>query len=366
MDLPEFRQMFEASEPERIAYSIAHGARSAVRALESHATFGIDLGEASAQANQTRTPLDGTDVDDALSFLKSRRERRSGTFSPANVGLEISAEPDEQGEQQIGYDVAAWEAALVAAHEAGVIALGEEDEYRSLGDSGAVARGDRLASLLDNGLPFAIVDPLDGSNQAAGMGQRSGWAACSMVKLPGMPHPAVAVLLGDGRGFVAADDRVWMAESSHPDRPPIFYSLDVDRSKRGLRRGHYVVPAAKRSTLERAYAIMKSDLSIEYISPLGGNPGILAAMYGAAAPAAMQPEAYAWDHMAALVLAHGGFPVIRAHDDTPLGAQSLSELLLTDMIAGRRTETLYMGRTLDDARKLRDADILSKEVSSEE
>jgi hypothetical protein len=362
MTFPEHRQPFEASEAERIAYEIAQGARAAVRALESQAMFGIDISEATSQANQTRMPQDAMDVDDALIFLRNRKERRSGIFSPANSGLEISAEPDEQGEQQIGFDKAAWDASVMAAREAGVVSLGEEDEYRQQGEAGAVARGKRLASLIAKELPFAIVDPLDGSNQAAGMSQRSGWASCAMVKIPGTGL-AVAVLLGDGRGFVAAGSQVWMSESSHPDRTPIFYALNADRTRRGLTRAHYVVPAAKRSTLERAYAIMRSDHSIEYISPLGGNPGILAAMYGAYAPAALQPAAFAWDHMAALILAHGGFPVIRANDDGPIEAEELTELLLKDMVAGQRTETLYMGRTLEYAARLRDADVRSKELA---
>jgi len=357
MEFPPNRHMFDASEPERVAYEIAHGAHSAVRALESQNMFGIDIYE--SQANQVRTPQDPRDVDDALAFLKRQKAKREGTYSPANAGLEVSAAPDTQGEQQIGFDSAAWEAAVLAANEAGVVALGEEDEHRAQGAAGAVTRGERLAYLLENNLPVAIVDPLDGSNQAAGMGQRSGWASCAMVKYPGDPGLAVAVLLGDGRGFVAHNEQVWLSESSSPDRIPLFYALDVDRTTPGLSRGHYVVPAAKRSTIERAYAIMRVDASIEYISPLGGNPGILAAMYGASAPAALQPAAFGWDHMAALVLAHGGFPVIRADDDEPLDAAQLSELVLTDLVAGRKTATLYMGRTLEAAFRLRDADSLA-------
>ncbi|ALJ19028.1 hypothetical protein [Microbacterium sp. No. 7] len=360
MAYPINRHMFDASEAERVAYEIAHGARSAVRGLESQNTFGINIDEASAQAKHAVFAQDPPEIDDALAYLKRRKATREGLYSPANAGLEVSAAPDSQGEQQIGFDKAAWDAAQVAANEAGVVALGEEDEHRGEPGGGAISRGQRLKYLIGNDLPFAIVDPLDGSNQAAGMGQRSGWASCAMVKYPGSPQLAVAVLLGDGRGFVAHDDQVWMSESSHPDRTPLFYALNVDRSLSGLSRAHYVIPAAKRSTAERAVAIMRSDDSIEYISPLGGNPGILAAMYGASAPAALQPEAYAWDHMAALILANGGFPVIRATDTEPLSADDLVELLLTDLAAGRKTETLYMGRSLEAAIKLRDADRLAR------
>lgn len=361
MTYPENRHMFDATEAERVAYEIVHGAHAAVRALESQNMFGIDINEATAQANQTRVPAESGEVDDALAILRRHKARHEHTFSPANAGLEPSAAPDEQGEQQIGFDSAAWEAASAAANDAGVTALGEEDEHRQHGPRGATARGRRLQYLIENDMPVAIVDPLDGSNQVAGMGQRSGWASCAMVKYPQVPSLAVAVLLGDGRGFVAHDNEVWLSESTHPDRIPVFYALNPNLATRGLAREHYVVPAAKRSTIERATAIMRVDDTIEYISPLGGNPGILAAMYGASAPAALQPSAFAWDHMATLVLANGGFPVIRAHDDTVLDADALSALLLTDLAAGRKTETLYMGRTVSAATKLRSADLVAQD-----
>jgi hypothetical protein len=43
-----------------------------------------------------------------------------------------------------------------------------------------------------------------------------------------------------------------------------------------------------------------------------------------------------------------------------MDSAELIELLLTDMVAGRRTETLYMGRTLELAARLRDADLASR------
>lgn len=352
---PESRHIFNASEAECIAYAIAHGAFAAVRALESQATFGIDIYEAEAQAHQIRAPRVPADIDDMLAFLRDREASRHNAYTQADAGVTVTAEPDDQGEQQIGFDAAAWEAALQAANANGVVALGEEDDFRSAGEEGPALRGQRLAYLIKNDLPFALVDPLDGSNQAAGMGQRSGWAACALVKMPDWPYTAVAVLLGDGRGFVAADGHVWLSESTHPDRSPVFYLIEPQLANLGFQRAHYVIPAAKRSTLERAYAIMRADETIEWISPLGGNPGILAAMLGAGAPAAMQPRAYAWDHMAPLVLAHAGFPVIRGTDAQVLSADDLTEMLLADMVAGRRTDALYVGRTIEFAAQLRDA-----------
>lgn len=349
----ESRHMHEASQSERIAYSIAHGAFSAVRALESQATFGIDINEGEAQAHQIRAPRTPADVDDALSFLRDRSASRQNTFAQAGAGPEPTAEPDDQGEQQIGFDVAAWDAAQHSATLNGVATLGEEDEYRTQGEEGARLRGQRLAYLLANDLPFALVDPLDGSNQAAGMGQRSGWAACALVKAPKI---SAAVLLGDGRGFVSSNGRVWLSESTHPDRSPVFYALEPKLSAVGFRRAHFVIPAAKRSTVERANAIMSADDEIRWISPLGGNPGILAAMLGAGAHAAMQPTAYAWDHMATLILAEAGFPVIGA-EGRIIDPDELIETMLRDMVAGERTETMYVGRTLDLALRLRDADL---------
>lgn len=357
MDLRS-RDIYEANRAEKLAYSIAHSAFAAVRALESQQTFGIDIFESQAQANQIVVPSQASDVDDAMAWLRGHAEDREIAFGPAGAGLTMTAEPDDQGEQQIGYDAAAWQAAFATAAYAGVAIVGEEDEYR--GEGGAAARGKRVASLVEKTLPFAIVDPLDGSNQAAGMGQRSGWASCAMVSIPGNAGIAVAVLLGDGRGFVSYDGRIWLSESAHPDRPSVAYLLESNLRDPGFARAHFVIPAAKQSTIEQASRIMTAEETIRWISPLGGNPGILAGMLGAKALGAMQPTAYAWDHMAPLILAEAGFPVIRRDDTTPLSAYELRELLLRDLIAGERTETLYMGRTLDIAQRLRDADVAAK------
>lgn len=358
---PASREIYEANRAERLAYTISHSAFAAVRALESQQTFGIDIFESQAQANQIVVPTQPSDVDDSLAFLRARQESREIAFGAAASGLSMTAEPDEQGEQQIGYDAAAWEAAQSAATFHGIAAVGEEDEYRAQGEAGAAARGRRVASLIAQKMPFAIVDPLDGSNQAAGMGQRSGWAACALVSLPNDVDVAAAVLLGDGRGFVSYDGRIWLSESAHPDRPTVAYLLGSSLRDVGFERAHFVIPAAKKSTIDRASRIMSTDAMIRWISPLGGNPGILAAMLGGKALAAMQPAAFAWDHMAPLILAEAGFPVIRADDTTPLNAYELRELLLRDLIAGQRTETLYMGRTRGLAERLRDADVAAKQ-----
>lgn len=357
---PLSRQLFTASRAEQIAYDISHRSFTTVRRLESQAIFGIDLAETERESRQTNTPLTKQDVDDALSFLKGRPATRTSSFNSFDAGPQMTSRPDSQGEQQIGYDAAAWEAGYHAAALHGVTAIGEEDEFRAQAgkdEDRARLRGDRLRNLIRFGTPVAIVDPLDGSNQAAGMGQRSGWAACAMVRLLGEPVMSVSVLCGDGRGFVAGPSGVWLNEASHPDRPTIAYKLEPRLTESGFGRPHYVIPAGKKSTLVRARATLDADDKIEWIAPLGGNPGILSAMLAAGAYAAVQPEAYAWDHMAALVLAYAGFAVISHNDDEPMSPEELSEMLLTDMVEGRKTQSLYMGRTLEFARQLRSAGI---------
>jgi len=351
----------QAEESERIAYSLAHAGFTAVRALESLALFGVDISESEAQASQTRTPNTVGDVDDALARLRFAAARRRATYSDIVEGATLTGTPDEQGEQQIGFDVAAMDAMTHTAALECVALLGEEDEFRTDQGDGAARRGERLKSLMESELPFAIVDPLDGSNQAAGMGNRSGWAACAMVRVPGNASLASAVLLGDGRGFTSGSDGIWVSESTHPDREVAAYRLEPRLGPTAFTRPHFVIPASKWSTVSRAKAIMDADPEIKWISPLAGNPGLLTGMLAAGAVCGMQPEAFAWDHMASLMLASAGFPVMRASDETLIDPIALTELLLTDMAQGRMTETLYVGRTLDWAARLRDADARSLE-----
>lgn len=360
---PAHRYMQDASEPERAITEIVTASHAEVRALESRALYGVDINESTALANQTRVASDPLDIDVALAHIRAFTEKKQRLFGATLSGEDIASRPDWQGDQQIGFDVAAWDAAYGAATAFGIAAVGEEDEFRALGARGPAARAERIRALVKMRSPFAIVDPLDGTNQAVGMGQRSGWASCAMGWFPddqtglspGELAMTAAVHLGDGRCYLAHQGQVWLSESAHPDRSKVFFALSLDRGAPKLSRSHYVIPAGKRSGVERAAAIMKFDSSIEYISPLGGNPGILAALYGASAVAAMQPSAYAWDHVAALILATGGFPVFRADDPEPLTARQLSELFIVDLSSGRKTETLYMGKTEEAALKLRAA-----------
>ena len=57
--------------------------------------------------------------------------------------------------------------------------------------------------------------------------------------------------------------------------------------------------------------------------------------------------------------------MIRGDSDQPLSTDALTELLLSDLAAGRKTDTLYMGRTLDAALRLRDADALATAFTPE-
>ncbi len=358
MPSPSSRDQFEAPRAERTAYSIAFAGFAAVRSHEAAATFGFDIKEAEREARQIQQPSEPAQVDDAMAFLRARTARRRESLGAA-IGPLATAAPDAQGEQQIGYDKSAW-LAMKSVAEAEMIGLiGEEDEYRA-GPDGARRRGERLWNLITTGMPFGIADPCDGTNQVAGMGQRSGWASCVMVHQPPTSRTdsvllTPAVLLGDGRAFVGGEGGIWLSESSSPDRPSPAYLLDPMRSMTTFARHHYVIPASKAKTIAAAHAIIDQDAKIQWIAPLAGNPGILAAMLCAGAVAAMQPEAWAWDHMAALMLAYGGLQVIDNRTDAPKNAAELSAILLEDLIAGRQTRALYMARDLDLARRLRDA-----------
>ncbi len=356
---PRSRYAYESSEPEKVAYALAHAGYSAVRRLEILETFGFDIREAEAQANQIRTPRSTSDVDAAVLFLRNRKELRD-TLSVSGSAFGSTLSPDDQGEQQIGYDAAAMSAMAHVASLAGLPLFGEEDEHRD--DGGPQRRGERLRYLMQNELGFAITDALDGSNQAAGMSQRSGWGSCAMVRTPGVPDLTAAVVLGDGRGYVSALDGVWMSEASHPDGMPAFYLIKPNLSGSGFDRPHFIIPASKSKLVAHTHEMMKIDADVQWISPLGGNPGILAGMLGGRAVAAMQPAAYAWDHMAALILAGAGFTVLDERADESYTATTISTLLLEDMAAGRRTQTLYIGRTPQLARRIRAADVGARAV----
>lgn len=341
---------------------LAHAGFSAVRSMESRATFGFDVAEAENQANQIRSPGGAEEVDRALQILRDAKQRRSFGLASTGLGAESTLPSDEQGETQIEFDAAAMSAMLQVASLHGLPLLGEEDEYRASGTNAAKLRGSRIRSLMEHDLPFAITDPLDGSNQAAGMSQRSGWGACAMVRTPGSPLLTAAVILGDGRAYMSGDGGVWMSEARDPDRTPLSYFVVPRLQDPGFERPHYILPSSKSSLVTRTREIMDRSSDIKWISPLGGNPGILAGMLGGQAVAAMQPSAYAWDHMAALILAGAGFVVLSDDSEDRLDVEGVSNTLLLDLAQGRRTRSMYIGRTEEFAERIKSAAAKSEEV----
>lgn len=257
-------------------------------------------------------------------------------------------------------------AMMQVANMHGIPVLGEEDEYREHGDEAVRLRAGRIRSLVQNDLAFAITDPLDGSNQAAGMSQRSGWGSCALVRTPGLPKMSAAVILGDGRSYVSGEGGVWMSEASDPDRTPVSYFITPKLYDPGFERPHFILPASKNTLVARTHKIMEGTDSVKWISPLGGNPGILAGMLGGQAVAAMQPTAFAWDHMAAFILASAGFTVMNSDSDDSLSAQEVSDMLLLDLASGRKTGTMYIGRTRELTLQIKNADGTARRNSLKE
>lgn len=369
------RFQHEASINERAAYALAHAGFSAVRAAELEQAFGFDIREAQALPRTVVLPEEPQDVDDVIVMLRARRARRE---EQARAGLQID-EPDEgitelesdlQGEPAIGFDTAAWTQMYETALLYGLEPIGEEDQFRKEKTRGPELRGRYLQTLVGEGRKFAIVDPLDGSNQAAGMGQRSGWACCAMVCDPAMSLPAAAVLLGDGRGLVTAGNNgVWLSESHHPDKPAVSYRLTpFGRARPVFSRRHWIVPASKEKTIEHALAVIDASRdpedkpAVAWVSPLGGNPGFAAGLLCAGAVAAVQPESYAWDQMGPYICAVAGLPTISANSPHPMEAEEIADMLVKDLMNGRKTQALYTGRTLQDARYLREVDLAAKEL----
>ncbi|QIK72065.1 hypothetical protein G7070_07035 [Propioniciclava coleopterorum] len=366
-DLHRFHH--DASLNERIAYALAHAGFIAVRRAELLQTYGRDIQEAEALGNSVAAAQSPSDVDAALEGLRNRKVQREDQLA-SGLNLDLYYEgfaesvPDFQGEAAIGYDIIAWTAMEYTARTYGnVEILGEEDQFRPLQD-GPTRRGEYLRKLLREGRRVAVVDPLDGSNQARAMGMRSGWATCAMVLGPQQRTIAAAVYLGDGRTVVTAgDDGVWASEPAHPDRPTVAYRLDpLARQHPTFARRHWTIPAAKAKTIEHAVAMIEaskneqSEPPVSWVNPLAGNPGFVTSMLYAGAVAAMQPESYAWDALGPYLVAVAGLPTISAESDEMLTPEELSDMLITDLMAGRRTMTLYSGRTLKDARYLRSID----------
>lgn len=366
MSFPPSRYQHEASDAEKDAYALAHAAFTAIRGLEAHSTYGVDVNESIAQAHQTRTARELSEIDDAMDYLKARkrkreqREQQQMRIEDPLPGPALVGKADTQGEQQIAYDTDAWDSMVFTANHLDLRILGEEDQFRKLGEvQGGRQRGLYLRNLVDRNERFAIVDPLDGSNQAAGMGQRSGWASCALVRYPKGRLFSGCILLGDGRAFVTDGHSIWLSESSHPDRPATAYLLDpLSPDRLPFERHHYIIPATKRTGIAHAEQLLGKESRITWLGPLGGNPGIMTGLICAGAVAAMQPKSWAWDQMATYMMAVAGFPVLGASSgDEVLSAEEITSILLEDLAAGRMTESMYIGRTIAHAERLRNADL---------
>ncbi len=366
-----FRFQHQATQNERAASGLVHAGFASTRDAEARQTFGFDFLEAQALGNSVHVPGASGDIVKHVDFLRARKERRadqaaSGIDPHATYEDDGLLHRDGQGEAAIDFDDRAMREMVRTAFAYGLEVVGEEDQFRKMPDARA-RRGEHVRVLLEEGKRFAVVDPLDGSNQAAGRGQRSGWACCAFIVDPSVSVLTAAVLLGDGRGVVTAGNNgVWLSESHHPDRPAVAYQLSQShRDRPPFERPHWVLPAAKEGRLEHALAVVDAsrgdggEAHVSWISPLGGNPGFVAGLLCAGAVAGVQPESDAWDQMGPYLCAVAGLPTISAASPDPLTPEEISEMLLRDLMAGRKTQALYSGRSLQDARYLREVDIMA-------
>lgn len=271
---------------------------------------------------------------------------------------------DPQGEAASGSDRNAWCAMNQTAWKYGAIPLlGEEDEFRKEGLAAPKLRGERIKELVEQRRRLIVADSLDGSNQAAAMAQRSAWGSCGLLWDWRQPTLTAAIKLGDGRAFyTTGEDGVWYSESTDLEPANTWYEFRPgDRCRPTFPRQHWIVPASKAATIAHAQAMIEVSKSgetpVEWISPLGGSPGIVSGLLTAGAIAAKQPESYAWDGVGVYICAAAGLPTISAESPDPLSTAELSRMFMEDLKDGRKTQTLYVGRTLMDVRYLREVDL---------
>jgi hypothetical protein len=280
---------------------------------------------------------------------------------------EVSAEwmvPTVRGvasDSQLLADKITFEAMQVAATGLGVALYGEEDRFRALADGherdAARERGQFVKYDLGREVAVAVVDPIDGTNQAEAMGNRSGFCHAVMIKAPRVPL-AAAVVSGCGRVFSTDGSRVWVGEA--PTEGQAYEGGELlDPAQVAERvmtdRLHAVVPASKASTLNLAKAMTEGPFGYRYLAPLAGIPGILAGLVVGGCAAAIQLRSYPWDQMAAYFCATLGLPVLQVDADDVLDAGDVEKLLLGSLVVGERVPTLLIGKNIEYATRLRSA-----------
>ncbi|MET8317541.1 hypothetical protein ABZU78_25715 [Rhodococcus erythropolis] len=258
-------------------------------------------------------------------------------------------------DSQLVADQAVYQAMANVAAAAGIPMFGEEDEYRALANGherdAARLRSGPFRDALLRGDPAGFSDPIDGTNQAEAMSIRSAFGHAVALKYYG-EGLVMAVVLGCGKLFTTDGRDVYLGEALEAVAGIRLDPIRVTQNVL-LDRVHAVVPASKAATLGRAYAMSVDPDGFQYIAPLAGIPGILNGLIDGGCVAAVQAESYAWDQMAAYFCAVLGMPVLTEHSDDILGAYQVQNLLLRSMTSGYPVPTLFMGKNLSYAEKLR-------------
>lgn len=289
--------------------------------------------------------------------LISRLERAAN--SDAAFNWEVTSLEDTSGDPQIGFDLTAAHEMFGTAIGFGYLPLGEEDEFRLANDAAPTMRGEAIRNALYTRKPLAIMDPIDGTHQCAAMGQLSGFAHAVMCVLPNHKIQA-AICLGDGRLVSTDGDSVWYSDLTvwpdHGDEAPAQLNASRIRALRHYKTT-WVIPAYKPWRLSAANDIVMHAGAdkVQMLAPLAGNPGILSSVLLSGAVAGYQPKSWAWDQIVLYMGAVLGFTVLQASTGRAVGATDLANSFLRNLSHGDKTPGHVIGKSREDAERLRAA-----------
>lgn len=341
-----------AVDPEGLALEAATKAYDAVRSAlaprptNGESKFQPDNGDAVLRTSQRVAEI----AQDSVSF--------------ADDTYAVTSDYDSSGDPQISYDVLANEAVFGVGRRYGAEVITEEDERRSLGAEGPQIRGDVLRRAIQQERPILVADPVDGSHQCAAMFQPGAYCHVTFTRVSSGAFGA-AIALGSGRAVYTDGRAVWETDLSDP------FAREESRELYGpeiMSRRHYrntwVLPAYKASRLAHAQQVLAwssehSDppLRMELLSPLAGNAGVLSSVIlaPAGATAAFQPDSWAWDQIVFYFAATLGLPVANAYTGDFYEAADLASLFVRDLVEGRKSEALVLGKSFNDAMEIRAA-----------
>ncbi len=294
------------------------------------------------EADHIPSAASPAEVDSAADLL------RNTTPHPDIVNVSLP----QTGDAQLHVDQIVNAGCTFGSFRRGYEAFGEEDNFRSAGNHGPSKRADAMLTALRNGHRIAVIDGIDGTNQMAAMGNRSGCAVCVFLYDPkSITRFGACIITGDGFAF-RSDGRsvefaVYNFTAPNADLEWRVLSDTHVLETRFMDRPHGVMPAGKRSTMKIAQSYLDADPNSNYITPLGGNPGLMNALVCSGSLWGYQPEAWAWDHIGAFFLAALGLSVLAGTDTEPLSPEEIGDRILTSLVRGEKMAPMFMGKTND-------------------